>query len=624
MTRRLPALVLALVLGVSGLSAVMPFAQADVCGTGLEAVMVDGSPLCTHGDDEPPPGVDTTELPSTDELLEARFGTDSPAEAADEYEDAVVAAAGSVACIDDGYSGPRVQLVYARAADVTSRYSNVLPLLRQYASDADDLLNASAGRVGDGRRIRYVTNGNCDPDVLNVTLSNTGDDTFGNSVAELRAMGLTSSDRKYLIFGDAAVGICGLGEVYLNDRPDELNPNNIGRAMYARVDASCWQHAAAHELLHTLGAVQNSAPHSSGAGHCTDEIDVMCYKDRSTTVIQQVCTTASQVDCNNDDYYHPNPKAASYLATKWNVARSRYLQSTEAPPRPSTTTVTVPASGSAGVAWPVSAVSSDANATVVWSSTRTECEFANATAASTTFACPATTQGSGDVIATVTEDGMATPYAKTVAFVPPVSPQPLSLSLSKSASTITAGQTVSLTGRVDAFATSAPVWGLDVKIEAMPKTSTTWSTVATGVTSRYGIIRADFTPTRNVSYRLRAIGNATWASALSASTAVSVQTKVKTRINSMTVAGYDSTAVDTATRTRIAGTVSPDKDGDKILLRRYRDGRWRTIRTKRLSSESTYRFRFTPRRSGTVRLRVVKPSDRSNLQSRRTIRLNVG
>ena len=47
----------------------------------------------------------------------------------------------------------------------------------------------------------------------------------------------------------------------------------------------CWvDTVAAHELLHTLGAVQASAPNATDYGHCTDEWDVMCYRDGPSTM----------------------------------------------------------------------------------------------------------------------------------------------------------------------------------------------------------------------------------------------------------------------------------------------------------------------------------------------------
>ena len=40
-----------------------------------------------------------------------------------------------------------------------------------------------------------------------------------------------------------------------------------------------WAEGMLHELSHNLGAVGDSAPHSSGYGHCCDGYDVMCYRD---------------------------------------------------------------------------------------------------------------------------------------------------------------------------------------------------------------------------------------------------------------------------------------------------------------------------------------------------------
>src|SRR5581483_1736441 len=81
-----------------------------------------------------------------------------------------------------------------------------------------------------------------------------------------------------------------------------------------------------HELGHTLGAVQNSAPHSSGAGHCWDGKDTMCYNDGGPNAglctpdfyCSNTCATEA-FDCGHDDYFHRNPAAGSYLSTHWNI-----------------------------------------------------------------------------------------------------------------------------------------------------------------------------------------------------------------------------------------------------------------------------------------------------------------
>jgi hypothetical protein len=570
--------------------------------------------MCTHGNDVPPAGVDTTELPSVADLLEARFGADTMAEivaATDGGEAGLIDAAG-VACVDDGTSGPRIQLIYARASNVANRYSSVLPLLRQYAADADDVVNVSAGRVGDGRRIRYVTTPACEPEVMNVTLSETGDDSFSNMIKELQAKGLTSADRKYVVFMDAAVGICGLGQVYLNDRGDQTNPNNAGRAMYGRVDTSCWQHALAHEMLHTLGAVQNSAPNSSGAGHCTDEVDVMCYKDTATTVIRQVCSRDGQVDCNNDDYFHPNPRANSYLDTRWNVARSRYLKSTAAPVLPPVTTVTIPDSGHAGIGWTVHADVASEDATVVWSSTREECWFGDPYAMRTTWTCPVGTEGTGEVTAMVTENGVTTPYTDDVTFAIPATPIPTDARMTPSDRFTVSGQNVVLSGSVAQASTMARIAGLTVAVSARRKGSDVWNRLAYVQSNRAGVVRYTVAPTRNTYYRFATVGTNVWDPSRSASHLVSVKTRLTTRLNSKAVLGLNTRTFATTT---ISGTVSPNKAGRLIQLRLYRGGRWRVIRERRLNENSRYWFSYTPRRDGRHRLKIVKRADRQNVKS---------
>ena len=636
MTRRppLPLLVLALLApALALLTAVAAPAAEASCGGGVVGEIVDGKLLCTHGDETPPPGVDTTELPSTEALLEARFGVDTTAEiaevaveGAESSEEPAVAAAGTVACVGDGTTGARVQLVYAHASNVDGRYASVLPLLRQYAADVDDIINVSAGRVGDGRRVRFVTNANCLPEVLNITLSSTGDDTFSNTVSELRNKGLTNPDRKYLIFADAAVGICGLGEVYYNAKPEQDNPNNSGRPQYARVDTSCWQYAAAHELLHTMGAVQLNAPNSSKAGHCTDEVDVMCYKDTSTTVTRVVCDRAGQVDCNNNDYFHPNPGASSYLANNWNVARSRYLATGQPPPPPPVTSISVPASGYAGAPIAVRANISTPGSGVVWSSTRPECWFDNPYAASTSWTCPATAQGDAQLTVNVTENAITSPYTSNVALVAPTTKQTMSVSVRSSDSNIQVGQSVQLSSRVVAYATGAVVPGLPVEFQVRPKNAKTWSTIGTDATNRSGIAFLNATPQRNVEYRVRTAYNHTWATTYSSATTVWVSSKLTTTVNSYKVAGYSTTDVTTYATTRLGGKVSPNKAGRIIRLRSYIPERrtWRTIREKRISDNSTYSFRYTPRSRGKHYLRIIKPGDSRNTYTRKTIILDVG
>ena len=141
-------------------------------------------------------------------------------------------------------------------------------------------------------------------------------------VADLQAQGYRRADRKYLVFVDTtSANICGLGSHWPDDRPEAANTSNTETG-YARVDAGCWGTAvAAHELMHTFGGVQNSAPHTTGQGHCTDEWDQMCYDDGSGKPMRVACSGGAgsghdlRFDCKHDDYFHTNPPAGSYLAT---------------------------------------------------------------------------------------------------------------------------------------------------------------------------------------------------------------------------------------------------------------------------------------------------------------------
>lgn len=102
-----------------------------------------------------------------------------------------------------------------------------------------------------------------------------------------------------------------------------------------------------HEMTHSLGSVNKSAPNATDYGHCTDEADVMCYVDSASTVTRQVCDYQGDqdgvLDCNRDDYFNPAPAAGSYLATHWNTYNSSYLCALAECTTPDTTAPAQPA-----------------------------------------------------------------------------------------------------------------------------------------------------------------------------------------------------------------------------------------------------------------------------------------
>ncbi|HSX27194.1 MAG TPA: Ig-like domain-containing protein [Patescibacteria group bacterium] len=302
-----------------------------LCNHLLEMVNSHGQTVgCTHGPDPAPDGVNVKESAaplSTGESLGS------------------YALSGSVNCDGDGTSGKRVQAIYVRASDVVDRYDTYATSFQQWAANIDATFKDSAAETGGVRSVRWVHDSACNVVVARAVISPNGDDDLSNTITELKNQGYNRTDRKYLLWTDAGV-YCGIGTIQYSDATNN-NPNNGGPS-YARVDSGCWgktQPVEAHELMHNLGGVQLSAPHTSGGGHCVDENDRMCYADASGVVLTYVCSSAHErlFDCGHDDYFNTNPAAGSYLASHWNAANSAFLiaSGSGTPPPASDTTVPI-------------------------------------------------------------------------------------------------------------------------------------------------------------------------------------------------------------------------------------------------------------------------------------------
>jgi hypothetical protein len=295
---------------------------------------------CLHGNDMPPPGVSLFRRPTLEEL-ESRASLRSPSPRLRGLAglDQATRPAGAtrpaaLPCIGNGTSGNRIQAVYARTPLVPDEYATLLPSFRQWAAEADQATWVSAGTTGGGRRLRFVTGAGCELEVAQALLTPPAAGDFDQMRTELQLLGYNRTDRKYLVWFDAADGICGLGELYGDTRPGQENYNN-GGPMYARADRPCWHYAELHEIFHTMGAVQPDVPHPSAAGHCSDEADVMCYDDDGggPVVMTTLCPPEHEalLDCGDDDYFSTGPPSGSYLAGHWNTAASSFLQDVDAP-----------------------------------------------------------------------------------------------------------------------------------------------------------------------------------------------------------------------------------------------------------------------------------------------------
>ena len=311
---------------------------ADPC-RGLGAIVLpSGAVTCTHGPDpleglveHQPHGADDPEHSDGDLLPADPDGSGTSPAVPD-----------GIRCFGDGRDGNRVQAVYAVPSDRTDRYREVVSDIRRWAAQTDSVFTSSAALYGETRHVRFVTDGDCRLAVERVVLSPASDDNFRATVLELAARGYHRPDRRYLVWMDSDV-LCGIGQLHRDERSTGNLNDGAGAGLVARVDTRCWgllelmgTSVEAHELVHTLGGVNPTAPHATPLGHCTDDGDVMCYQDAPITKLADVCPPQGDalLDCNGDDYFNPTPAAGSYLATHWNVADSSFLSSAEGKPAP--------------------------------------------------------------------------------------------------------------------------------------------------------------------------------------------------------------------------------------------------------------------------------------------------
>ncbi len=226
--------------------------------------------------------------------------------------------------------GARIHVIYARAHDDADRYASMVDRIREMVGQANAKLMAAAEATGrPGLRFKVV----CDASsitVENETLPTPKADADLSTIkGDLLDKGYDDPQAKYLVYYDdpEACGCAGVAEIYDDDRPGPENWNNgNGNTPLYAIDYGIDDHEGPsivlHELSHSLGAVQNSAPHATERYHCTDGLDVMCYNDGSETganYTTSACPEGEVYDCGHDDYCHAGPQAGSYLATHWNL-----------------------------------------------------------------------------------------------------------------------------------------------------------------------------------------------------------------------------------------------------------------------------------------------------------------
>ena len=100
-------------------------ASVEVCDSLLQVEQPEGAPpICTHGPDAAPRGVDVTE-PRTAAALDAAAAAES--------------ATAGIECIGDGTSGARVQVLYVRELGTTSRFAAQRPNLETWTAGIESI-----------------------------------------------------------------------------------------------------------------------------------------------------------------------------------------------------------------------------------------------------------------------------------------------------------------------------------------------------------------------------------------------------------------------------------------------------------------------------------------------------
>ena len=261
-------------------------------------------------------------------------------------------------CYGNGVNGMRVQLLYAHVTGKPDRSGEIVPkILKTWVPKMEGAVRATSKAQGREIGMRFhAPECNLGVDIISipafVAYPGPNDPSQPLRVMDyVHSQGFNKIDRKYLLWLDEAStipNVCGVavqahGPV-VGDGPAPANVHNVGanpvvphvaiafRANNQRSKADgCWGKGGMgavtemHELLHTLGAVQGSAPNSNGFGHCTDDKDIMCYAERGIPVRIACRGGVELLDCGSDDYFHMNPPSGSYLATRWNVAKSLFF-----------------------------------------------------------------------------------------------------------------------------------------------------------------------------------------------------------------------------------------------------------------------------------------------------------
>lgn len=255
---------------------------------------------------------------------------------ASQYDGQVLAADGP-----DLTSLPAVHAVYIYPSDANSRFLTFAAMFQRDARRASTMLDTSVGHALRWDE-RFGTGANASTRYLDITVIKSkyttkrlaGGQQFSLIRNDLSARGLTDANKKYLVWLDASSTYCGQ-----SDAPTDAVRSPANRAEARTVSAifRYYQYdpnganggfcsPVLHELAHSMGAVQPSAPHYVG-GHCNDNgNDLLCLF--ASTIPYDANLGGYYFDYGNDDYWDPVADPTSGSQQKlgwWTVNLSRFM-----------------------------------------------------------------------------------------------------------------------------------------------------------------------------------------------------------------------------------------------------------------------------------------------------------
>ena len=242
----------------------------------------------------------------------------------------------AVDCVNPATT-PHVEIYYVHFADQADYLGYHVADLQQQFRDVDANYVDYDSRLygGPDMHLAVACDGNGSPAIGSIGLSTTLNSTnYSTIVSDLQSQGHTSNLAHYWLWtdGNPTSGYAGQSSVIGDDSPGSTNAINSSSEYsinYGYYDSNGGPGIFAHENGHAMGAVQLSAPDTSGAWHCIDGLDVMCYNDGGSNAgayttgdCGSTPNGTSPFDCHRNDYFNPCPAPGSYLSSHWNIASS--------------------------------------------------------------------------------------------------------------------------------------------------------------------------------------------------------------------------------------------------------------------------------------------------------------